>query len=86
MIITLSQIYMLLQHIPSCFKGWEALDPFVPIPVEDYNELEMRSAIDYYLDRHWLQNPQAGSDIGRRELAALSAHNPYLLMQVCRSL
>ncbi|MPC27574.1 28S ribosomal protein S29, mitochondrial [Portunus trituberculatus] len=76
-------------HLPRYLlrkQGWEALDPFVPIPVEDYNDLEMRSAIDYYLDRHWLQNPQAGSDIGRRELAALSAHNPYLLMHVCRPL
>ncbi|KAK8378676.1 hypothetical protein O3P69_009404 [Scylla paramamosain] len=76
-------------HLPRYLlrqQGWEALDPFIPIPIEDYDDLEMRSAIDYYLDRHWLQNPQAGSDIGRRELAALSAHNPYLLMQVCRPL
>lgn len=67
-------------------KGWETLDPFVPIPVDDYNEVEMRSAIDYFLDRHWLQNPMAGSDIGRRELATLSAHNPRLLADVCRPL
>ncbi|KAG0725998.1 28S ribosomal protein S29, mitochondrial [Chionoecetes opilio] len=76
-------------HLPRYLlrqKGWEALDPFVPIPVDDYDDLEFRSAIDYYLERRWLQNPMANTDMGRRELAALSAHNPFNLVQVCRPL
>ncbi|KAK3866767.1 hypothetical protein Pcinc_027725 [Petrolisthes cinctipes] len=67
-------------------KGWEALDPFIPIPVVDYDEVEMRSAINYYLDRGWLQSPHSGSDVGRKELAALSNHNPLTFMEICKSI
>ncbi|KAK8728946.1 hypothetical protein OTU49_008890 [Cherax quadricarinatus] len=67
-------------------KGWETLDPFIPILVSNYNELEMQSIVDYYVDRNWLQNPGASSDTGRRELAGLSSCNPYTLMNICNSL
>ncbi|XP_071549830.1 small ribosomal subunit protein mS29 [Panulirus ornatus] len=67
-------------------KGWEALDPFVPILVSNYNELEMLSVVDYYVDRNWLQTPGGASNVGRRELAALSGYNPFTLMAVCKSL
>ncbi|KAG7174578.1 28S ribosomal protein S29-like [Homarus americanus] len=44
--------------------------------------LEMQSIIDYYVDRHWLQNPEGHSEIGRRELVSLSGCNPYMLMNL----
>ncbi|CAL4086652.1 unnamed protein product [Meganyctiphanes norvegica] len=76
-------------HLPRYIlgdKGWELLDPFVPIPVSNYDEIEMRSAVDYYLDRKWLQNPAAATDVGRKELAMLSGCNPYSFMTVARSI
>ncbi|XP_064114957.1 small ribosomal subunit protein mS29-like [Macrobrachium nipponense] len=66
--------------------GWEALDPFVPIPVEDYDEREMMSIIDYYIDRDWLQNINGPLKLARSELAALTGHNPYTVMRICSSL
>lgn len=67
-------------------KGWETLDPFIPILVSNYNELEMQSIVDYYVDRRWLQNEKGASDVGRWELASLSGCNPYTLMHVTKSL
>ncbi|XP_042872487.1 28S ribosomal protein S29, mitochondrial-like [Penaeus japonicus] len=76
-------------HLPRYLlrrKGWEKLDPFIPIPVNDYNNLEMESAINYYIDRHWLQTVNGSSEQGRKELAALSGCNPLMLMKVCNAL
>lgn len=67
-------------------KGWETLDPFVPVPVDDYDEREMRSIVDYYVDREWLQTVDGSLEEARRELAAYTNHNPRNLMEVCRSL
>jgi len=66
-------------------KGWETFDPFVPIRVENFNSQEVQTMIDYYLDRKWLQHPEAGSDTGRIELEYLSTRNPLSLMQLCSS-
>lgn len=68
------------------FQGWEKLDPFIPIPVSNYNELEMESVINYYVDRHWLQTVNGASAEGRKELVALSGYNPMTLMQVCNAI
>uniref|UniRef100_A0A1L8DRR2 Small ribosomal subunit protein mS29 n=1 Tax=Nyssomyia neivai TaxID=330878 RepID=A0A1L8DRR2_9DIPT len=63
--------------------GFELLDPFVPIRVDDYTEKEYYSCIEYYLNRRWIQNRQDGYD---EELKYLSAKNPFKLMQLCSSL
>nr|XP_027219166.1 28S ribosomal protein S29, mitochondrial-like [Penaeus vannamei] len=76
-------------HLPRYLlrrKGWEKLDPFIPIPVSNYNELEMESVINYYVDRHWLQTVNGASAEGRKELVALSGYNPMTLMQVCNAI
>ncbi|XP_068228925.1 small ribosomal subunit protein mS29 [Palaemon carinicauda] len=76
-------------HLPHYLlqkTGWETLDPFVPIPVEDYDDREMRSIIDYYVDHEWLQNINGPLDLARRELAGLTSHNPYAVMSICSSL
>ncbi|KAK7084809.1 28S ribosomal protein S29, mitochondrial, partial [Halocaridina rubra] len=67
-------------------KGWETLDPFVPIPVKDYNEREMSSVLDYYTERNWIQTVDGTSEEARQELTAYSNHNPRSLMEICRSL
>ncbi|XP_071447228.1 small ribosomal subunit protein mS29 [Hetaerina americana] len=64
-------------------EGFEHLDPFVPIQIEEYNHKEINSCIDYYIDRRWLQSPNAGTEEGRKELAFLSSRNPYQLMKIC---
>ncbi|XP_059615193.1 small ribosomal subunit protein mS29 [Phlebotomus argentipes] len=63
--------------------GFEMLDPFVPVRVNDYTEKEYYSCIEYYVNRRWIQNQKQGFD---EELKALSAKNPYDLMQLCSSL
>lgn len=63
--------------------GFEHLDPFVPVRVDNYSESEFDSCIDYYVNRKWIQNVETGFDA---ELKALSGANPYTLMQMCRSL
>ncbi|XP_021943200.1 28S ribosomal protein S29, mitochondrial [Folsomia candida] len=63
--------------------GWEHFDPFIPVRVENYTSQEVQTTIDYFLDRKWLQHPQAGSEFGRIELEYLSTRNPLTLMKLC---
>lgn len=63
--------------------GFEHLDPFIPIRVDNYNEKEIQSCIDYYVNRKWIQNVGPGFET---ELRYLSANNPYRLMNVCAPL
>ncbi|XP_054850077.1 28S ribosomal protein S29, mitochondrial isoform X2 [Eublepharis macularius] len=49
-------------------EGFEALDPFVPIQVHNYTDLEFESCYQYYLERKWLQHEQApGSFLAKAE-------------------
>lgn len=62
--------------------GFELLDPFIPINVMEYNDREMYSCIEYYIDRKWMQNPRAETEEGRNELVALSNRNPLELYKL----
>ncbi|XP_048367237.1 28S ribosomal protein S29, mitochondrial [Sphaerodactylus townsendi] len=42
-------------------EGFEALDPFVPIRVDNYTDLEFESCYQYYLERRWLQHESGKS-------------------------
>uniref|UniRef100_A0A1A9WAZ9 Small ribosomal subunit protein mS29 n=1 Tax=Glossina brevipalpis TaxID=37001 RepID=A0A1A9WAZ9_9MUSC len=64
-------------------NGFEHLDPFVPIAVQNYTDKEFHTCIQYYLDRHWIQKTPEGFD---EQLKHLSNKNPYNLMQITRSL
>lgn len=64
-------------------RGFEHLDPFVPIRVDNYSEKEYQSCIEYYLNRRWIQNQKEGFE---KELKFLSGKNPFRLMQVCSPL
>jgi small subunit ribosomal protein S29 len=68
------------------FQGFEHLDPFVPICVRDYNDKELESCLDYYIDRRWLQNEKGCTEEGRKELKFLCGMNPYRLMDICAAL
>ncbi|XP_076031491.1 mitochondrial ribosomal protein S29 [Oratosquilla oratoria] len=76
-------------HLPRYLlgkEGWDDLDPFVPVQVENYNDVEMTSAIDYMIDRSWIQNPAGRFEEGRKEIQALCGFNPYKFVELCRSL
>ncbi|XP_023297513.2 28S ribosomal protein S29, mitochondrial [Lucilia cuprina] len=64
-------------------KGFEHLDPFVPVHIEGYTDKEFHSCIQYYLDRHWIQKTPEGFE---DQLKFLSNKNPYELMLLTRSL
>lgn len=64
-------------------KGFEHLDPFVPVHVENYNDKEFHSCVQYYLDRHWIQKTPEGFE---EQLKHLSNKNPYSLMRLTRAL
>lgn len=63
-------------------KGFEHLDPFVPIEVKNYSEKEFLSCSSYYRDRLWLRGPAELET----ELKFTSAFNPYRFMEVCAPL
>uniref|UniRef100_A0A7D9NLZ1 Small ribosomal subunit protein mS29 n=1 Tax=Xenopus tropicalis TaxID=8364 RepID=A0A7D9NLZ1_XENTR len=64
-------------------EGFDALDPFVPIQVPNYNEKEFESCYQYYLERKWLQHHKAHTPEGKAELRFLSDSNPKQLDKIC---
>ncbi|XP_050840872.1 28S ribosomal protein S29, mitochondrial [Serinus canaria] len=60
-------------------EGFDALDPFVPIPVPNYSPKEFESCYGYYLERRWLQHEKARTEEGKAELRFLSGSNPRQL-------
>lgn len=63
-------------------KGFELLEPFVPMEIPKYSRKEIISCLDYYIDRNWLQNPLGRTDKGKEELIFLSGSIPYDLMSI----
>uniref|UniRef100_A0A2A4JMM5 Small ribosomal subunit protein mS29 n=1 Tax=Heliothis virescens TaxID=7102 RepID=A0A2A4JMM5_HELVI len=63
-------------------KGFEHLDPFVPIEVGRYSEKEFLTCAEYYRDRLWLRGPPEIET----ELKFTSARNPYKFMEQCAPL
>ncbi|KAH0951256.1 hypothetical protein HN011_011385 [Eciton burchellii] len=73
-------------HLPRYLlgkEGFEYLDPFVPILVDDYSVTEYESMIEYYKDRKWIRNI---TPTGQKELEILSNKNPLGLMEQCKFL
>ncbi|XP_017773998.1 PREDICTED: 28S ribosomal protein S29, mitochondrial [Nicrophorus vespilloides] len=74
-----------LSHMPKYLlgkEGFEHLDPFIPVAVNEYTDKEFTSCMEYYRERKWVQ-PAPGQD---EELSFLSGSNPYKLMQICAGL
>lgn len=89
-ILTVDRMAQNSQHMDSILprylmgkEGFEHLDPFVPIRVDDYTDQEFKNCIDYYVNRRWLQITSPGFD---SELKHLSNKNPYTLMELCAAL
>ncbi|CAH1100254.1 unnamed protein product [Psylliodes chrysocephalus] len=74
-----------ISHLPRYLlgkEGFEHLDPFVPVHVQNYTEKELTSCLDYYRERKWV-NDYPGLD---EEVKFVSDSNPYKLMKVCAPL
>ncbi|KAK2844627.1 hypothetical protein Q5P01_011286 [Channa striata] len=67
-------------------KGFDSMDPFIPVSVPNYNEKEFESCYLYYMDRHWLQHPQTRTEEGKKELIFLTNRNPTMLERLCAHL
>lgn len=63
--------------------GFEHLDPFVPVLVQNYNKSEFESIIEYYKERKWIRDI---SSMGLTELWLLSNGNPLELITICDGL
>lgn len=63
--------------------GFEHLDPFIPVRVGLYNDIEFDSFIDYYVDRKWITKFTPGTD---EELKLLSGRNGYSLREQTKSM
>ncbi|XP_048735023.2 28S ribosomal protein S29, mitochondrial-like isoform X2 [Ostrea edulis] len=73
-------------YLPTDLLGKEGIDflePFIPIEVTKYSEEEIQKVMDYYEDRRWIQQPEAKTTTGRKQITVLSGHNPYQLYRVC---
>ncbi|RNA01030.1 28S ribosomal mitochondrial [Brachionus plicatilis] len=67
-------------------EGFYHLEPFVPIEIPAYSDLEILNHYEYYKDRNWLQNEDALTDSGKEELKFLSGKNPREFMRICRAI
>lgn len=73
-------------YLPTDLMGKEGVDflePFLPIEVPKYSNAELQSVMDYYIDRRWIQAPEAKTLDGRAQIKFLSGYNPYELYRVC---
>ncbi|XP_061572885.1 28S ribosomal protein S29, mitochondrial isoform X2 [Cololabis saira] len=64
-------------------KGFDSMDPFVPVMVPNYSEKEFESCYLYFTDRHWLQHPQSHTEEGKKEIIFLSNRNPSMFDRIC---
>lgn len=64
-------------------KGFDNMDPFIPVSVPNYSDKEFESCYLYYTDRHWLQHPQSLTEDGKKELIFLSNRNPSMFERLC---
>ncbi|CAH8829374.1 unnamed protein product [Trichobilharzia szidati] len=63
-------------------SGFECMDPFVPVLVENYTPSEIDAMLRFYAENQWLTNPAVFTPNGRAELIFLSDHNPLELSRV----
>ncbi|KAM5256618.1 small ribosomal subunit protein mS29 [Ctenodactylus gundi] len=89
-VLTLSQTGSLFKPRKAYFphdllgqEGFDALDPFLPILVSNYNPKEFESCVQYYLENSWLQHEKAPTEEGKKELLFLSNANPGQLERLC---
>ncbi|NP_001158005.1 small ribosomal subunit protein mS29 isoform 1 [Mus musculus] len=82
----LSLVHNLRKMVKNDWEGFNALEPFLPILIPNYNPKEFESSFQYYLENNWLQHEKASTEEGRKELRFLSNCNPEQLERLCASL
>ena len=73
---------MILVH---SLQGYEHFDPHIPIHVPHYSDKETHSAINYYIENKWIQNPLGHTNAAKKELMFLSSKNPLALYKATRA-
>uniref|UniRef100_A0A8C2WJY6 Small ribosomal subunit protein mS29 n=1 Tax=Cyclopterus lumpus TaxID=8103 RepID=A0A8C2WJY6_CYCLU len=63
-------------------RGFDSMDPLIPVSVPNYSEKEFESCYLYFMDRQWLQHPQSRTEEGKKELTFLSNRNPAMLDRI----
>ncbi|XP_034730979.1 28S ribosomal protein S29, mitochondrial [Etheostoma cragini] len=64
-------------------RGFDSMDPFIPVSVPNYSEKEFESCYLYFMGRQWLQHPQSRTEEGKKEIIFLSNRNPSMLDRIC---
>ncbi|XP_063995879.1 small ribosomal subunit protein mS29 [Diachasmimorpha longicaudata] len=64
-------------------EGFELLDPFLPVHVQNYTVDEFEAVMEYYKNRKWVREITVA---GQRELELLSNRNPFKLMRLTAAL
>ncbi|XP_036931827.1 28S ribosomal protein S29, mitochondrial [Acanthopagrus latus] len=64
-------------------RGFDSMDPFIPVSVPNYSEKEFESCYLYYIDRQWLQHPQSRTEEGKKEIIFLCNRNPSMMDRIC---
>lgn len=59
-------------------EGFDALDPFLPILISNYNPKEFESSFQYYLENNWLQH-EKGQSCVHSSAALLTAQSAELV-------
>ncbi|KAH3836983.1 hypothetical protein DPMN_110360 [Dreissena polymorpha] len=63
-------------------KGFEFMDPFIPILVPEFTMKEAYNAVDYLIDRKWIQRSRGKTHDGKKELILLSNRHPQEMMKL----
>lgn len=63
-------------------SGFESLDPFLPVLVDNYTEKEFYTCLQYFFDHHWFVKPYSQTDEGMAEIKALSCKNPRAIYEL----
>ncbi len=67
-------------------KGFNFMEPFLPIEVPTYSRKELLNHYEYYRDRNWIQNDEALTEEGLEEIIFLCGHNPEQFKRVIKPL
>ncbi|VDN10503.1 unnamed protein product [Dibothriocephalus latus] len=63
-------------------RGFETMDPFIPIHVGNYTPSELDAVLQFYAEHGWFTNPAAFTLEGRAEIVFLADSNPRELSKV----
>ena len=63
-------------------RGFETMDPFVPVEVPNYTQGELDAIMHFYAHHGWFANPAALKKEGRAEIVFLSDSNPRELSKI----